>query len=224
MRIFIFERGLSHAPTEYSQYLIYPYNAEYSHDNALGAASVTLRNMEREETFAPGTVVMIGDGSWKDNTCDQWVIVNTARGTNHANGKHTHTLYLSDLTKLLERDVIGNKTFTRSIVVSDIAESKTFSAFVGDTSKDFVGIQSPSGTRQSMRVVPPMMISPIVTTNIPRASFVSVFPFWAAAAELDESSVAMEDYDDEFSVTIKLNGKIYQKWSLKCSKSRRNGC
>lgn len=201
MRIFIFERGLSHAPTEYSQYLIYPYNAEYSHDNALGAASVTLRNMEREETFAPGTVVMIGDGSWKDNTCDQWVIVNTARGTNHANGKHTHTLYLSDLTKLLERDVIGNKTFTRSIVLGDISESKTFSTNVTDTNSDYNGSNV---INTAFYCTTLSYSSPQFGKSISLSKFSNVFPYY-------NGETGQAERTDEISVTAKLNGKIIRR-------------
>lgn len=213
MRIFIFERGLSHAPTEYSQYLIYPYNAEYSHDNALGAASVTLRNMDREETFAPGTVVMIGDGDWKDNTCDQWVIVNTARGTNHANGKHTHTLYLSDLTKLLERDVIGNKTFTRSIAKGSIGDPKTFTATVIDTNSEFNGTNH---INTAFYCNTPTYSSPISDDSFTLSSFSTFFPYY-------NGDLGTAERTDEISVTVKLNGKIIRRSKYRVGTNYDNG-
>lgn len=207
MRIFIFENGLKKAPTEYSQYLIYPYSAEYSHDTALGAASVTLRNMEREETFAPGTVVMIGDGYWTDNTLDQWVIVDTARGTNHANRKHTHTLYLCDITKLLEREVIGNKTFTRSILrkpTEDFVVQKC-QIFVNDSKQNRVGKNE---TDDEQYYIKPTLFSPLTTTNIVSfPSFKSVFP---NAQQLGGAG------PDIYELSVRANGKIYRKyvWEL----------
>lgn len=198
MRIFIFENGLKKAPTEYSRYLIYPYSAEHSHDTALGAASVTLRNMEREETFAPGTVVMIGDGYWTDNTLDQWVIVDTARSTNHANRKHTHTLYLCDITKLLEREVIGNKTFTRSMVRGDDFKQIKATAMILDTADGYVG-NNYSG--DSMYVARPSVFTPIDTieNTIPMASFASVFP------NLGDHPRWL---GDTYKMAVLLNGKV----------------
>lgn len=199
MRIFIFENGLKKAPTEYSRYLVYPYSAEYSHDTALGAASVTLRNMEREETFAPGTVVMIGDGYWTDNTLDQWVIVDTARGTNHASGKHTHTLYLCDITKLLEREIIGNKTFTRSMVRKPVADFvvQKCRVFVSDTNLDFV---NQNLSTEPIYYVKPTLFSPMTTTDvISFQSINSVFP----------NAVFLTDENDSVSLSIYVNGKIY---------------
>ncbi|MBQ8288095.1 MAG: hypothetical protein IJX76_04905 [Clostridia bacterium] len=207
MRIFIFENGLKKAPTEYSQYLVYPYSAEYSHDTALGAASVTLRNMEREETFAPGTVVMIGDGYWTDNTLDQWVIVDTARGTNHANRKHTHTLYLCDITKLLEREVIGNKTFTRSMVrgtIKDFVVKKCY-VTIFDSNSDR---SNKNDSDDEQYYVKPVLFTPItVTDRISFPSFAEVFPnaqaFGGAGA-------------DEYGIAVRINGKIHlqSNWKL----------
>lgn len=213
MRIFIFENGLKKAPTEYSQYLVYPYSAEYSHDTALGAASVTLRNMEREETFSPGTVVMIGDGYWTDNTLDQWVIVDTARGTNHANRKHTHTLYLCDITKLQEREVIGNKTFTKSIVKDEIGAFKV----IWCPSDYYDNLESGStfdpSAHNDYRL--PRTMMPFVTDTIAFQTYNYVFP----APKLNG---ALDDYN-ELSLTIIVNGKVYKKWSYKADVDRYNG-
>lgn len=213
MRIFVFENGLKKAPTEYSRYLVYPYSAEYSHDTALGAASVTLRNMEREETFAPGTVVMIGDGYWTDNTLDQWVIVDTARGTNHASGKHTHTLYLCDITKLLEREVIGNKTFTRSMARGEIEDSKSFSATLSDTNIDF------SNTNQSSSAfycLTPSFTSPNQEKDYTLIDFSGIFPNYNA-----ENGTAT--WTDVISVTVKLNGRIVRQWKYTVGTNYNNG-
>ncbi|MBQ7828636.1 MAG: hypothetical protein IJX47_02270 [Clostridia bacterium] len=201
MRIFIFENGLKKAPTEYSQYLVYPYSAEYSHDTALGAASVTLRNMEREETFAPGTVVMIGDGYWTDNTLDQWVIVDTARGTNHANRKHTHTLYLCDITKLLEREVIGNKTFTRSMALDTISDKLIkVSATVTDTHQDYVG---KNGTDTAFYyILPSSLLSPMPFVTYEREKFSDIF-------------VNRDEFESINECWMKIwhNGKLFHEWS-----------
>lgn len=118
MRIFIFENGIDSPPKEYSRYLIYPYSYERCHDESLAAASVVLKNTPAELTFAPGAFVFVGDGDYTSSDMDQWVLVSTSRDTNHATKRHTHTLYLCDPTKMLERYVLGNKTFTRSTVKS----------------------------------------------------------------------------------------------------------
>ena len=205
MRIFIFENGLNKVPTEYSQYLVYPYCAEYSHDTALGAASVTLRNMERADTFAPGTVVMIGDGDWRDNTLDQWVIVDTNRATNHASGKHSHTLYLCDITKQLEREIVGSKTFTRSLIKS--AEFNELDVSVGyiDTSEDYAGKNTTANVFHvytGAGSVSPTF-SPIIFPQ-----FDAIFD---TVPDLSNTDI---DYIKTLEKSIYINGKKYQSWTF----------
>lgn len=208
MRIFIFENGLNKVPTEYSQYLVYPYCAEYSHDTALGAASVTLRNMERADTFAPGTVVMIGDGDWRDNTLDQWVIVDTNRATNHASGKHSHTLYLCDITKQLEREIVGNKTFTRQLLRGDLNAFKLVEcdSFVTDSKTDFP-------TMNDYRL--PYTIMPFTTDTITFKSYNYVFPAPQINSAVDEGTMLF--------LTILVNGKLNQRWAYTADHGRTRG-
>lgn len=205
MRIFIFENGLDKAPKEYTQNLVYPYSAEYSHDTALGAATVNLRNTDRSDTFAPGTVVMIGDGYWQDNNLDQWVIVDTNRTTNHASGKHSHTLYLCDITKQLEREIVGTKAFTRSLIKS--AEFNELDVSVGyiDTSEDYAGKNTTANVFHVYTGAG--SVSPTFSPII--------FPLFDAIFDtVPDLSNTDIDYIKTLEKSIYINGKKYQSWTF----------
>ena len=208
MRIFVFENGLDKAPTEYTQNLVYPYSAEYSHDTALGAATVNLRNTDRSETFSPGTVVMIGDGHWQDNNLDQWLIVDTNRTTNHASGKHSHTLYLCDITKQLEREIVGNKTFTKQLAGSglDAFNLVECDSFLTDSSANFP-------TMNDYRL--PYTLMPFTTNTITFKPYNYVFPSPQINKAVDEQT--------ELSLSIFVNGKLNQKWTYIANNGRTSG-
>lgn len=198
MRIFIFENGIENAPKEYSQYLIYPYSYERCHDESLAAASVVLKNTRREDTFAPGTFVFIGDGDYTSDNMDQWILVSPSRITNHATKRYTHTLYLCDPTKMLERYVLGNKTFTRSKIKEELAAAKNVIPIVEDSNVDpEVSGKEIFDINTDLQVLSPVYEKPVVVP-----AFQSVFPNVTA----DNSSFSAE------SILIEIDNKLYRRY------------